>query len=329
MNMKNSLAHSAKGLGGAVRRAAMMLLMMMLTTLTAWANDYTATYQAKFTYMGGLYDISLVRSGNSSQSATISSSNSVWPKGQSVCVNDEYDITFTPSSNLSIAVTPNTTNATGFIMSSGTSLTASMANDGGYYIKQVRLLNYSIPTATGTATALNSSSVTVTASDNIQFNYIEVTITSDYYGTITPKNGLTIGTAPTLTENGTNYYASGTTITMNAPASHIIEATSGVNSQSNPSIAADKRSYTFMMLKQNVSPGATTKEVHTISCPSGLTVTSNPYFTYNSTKYYKKDETYTATEVLQLACSCVRCHDDHRIAEVNQSSVSIRHTSFV
>ena len=267
--------------------------MMMLTASTAWATDYTVTYTAKFAHWGnGLYNIILQRSGNSSLKATIADKSSAWQGNTGVCVNDEYDVTFKPSKNLSVATTHGTSTATGFTMSSGTTFTASVANNSSYYIKQVKLLNNAATTGTSAATAPNSRSATVTASGGIQFNYIEVTITDDYYGTITPQNSLTVNTDASLTYGNTKYYVSGTTITMNAPTNHIIDAASGV---SGANIAANKRSYTFTMPKQNVTPGATLTEVYTMSTPSGLTITTNPYFTDNTTKYYKTGATYTLT----------------------------------
>ena len=42
-------AHSATGLGGAVRRATMLLLMMLLTATTAWAfKAETTAYSMTF-----------------------------------------------------------------------------------------------------------------------------------------------------------------------------------------------------------------------------------------------------------------------------------------
>ena len=40
-------------------------------------------------------------------------------------------------------------------------------------------------------------------------------------------------------------------------------------------------------------------------------------------------ETYAMPKVLQLSCSGIRCHDNHRVAEIHQSSVTIRHASLV
>ena len=117
---------------GALQRLSLTLLLMLLTTASAWAGEYTAIYQAKFSPWGnGLYEIILQRSGNSSLKATIAEKSSAWSNNTGVCVNDEYDVTFKPSQNLSLAVTPNTTTATGFIMSSGT-FTASVANNSNY-----------------------------------------------------------------------------------------------------------------------------------------------------------------------------------------------------
>ena len=264
-----------------------MLLMMLLTTTTAWAGEYTVTYRANISHTGNSYSAILERNDDNSKKATIVTSGSGWSGGTGVRVDDEYDVTFTPSNNLSIATNPGTHTATGFIMSSG-DFTASVASNSSYYIKQVRLLDNGVQKATS-ATAPNSHSAKVSGS-SIQFNYIEVTLTDDYYGKITPQNSLTVGTAASLTYNNTSYYKSGTTITMNAPANHIIEAASGV---SGASIANDHRSYTFTMPTQNVSPTATLTEVYKVSPANGITLSPNAYFTYGSAKYYKPNTTIT------------------------------------
>ena len=107
-------------------RAAMMLLMMLLTTTTAWAGEYTVTYRANISHTGNSYSAILERNDDTSKKATIVTSGSGWSGGTGVRVDDEYDVTFTPSNNLSIATNPGTHTATGFIMSSG-DFTASVA----------------------------------------------------------------------------------------------------------------------------------------------------------------------------------------------------------
>ena len=175
-----------------------MLLMMLLTTTTAWTGEYTVTYRANISHTGNSYSAILERNDDNSKKATIVTSGSGWSGGTGVRVDDEYDVTFTPSNNLSIATNPGTHTATGFIMSSG-DFTASVASNSSYYIKQVRLLDNGVQKATS-ATAPNSHSAKVSGS-SIQFNYIEVTLTDDYYGKITPQNSLTVGTAASLTYN--------------------------------------------------------------------------------------------------------------------------------
>lgn len=89
--------------------------------------------------------------------------------------------------NLLFVATDPQTSVTVFTMSSGTSFTASVANSNNYYIKQVQLLNVSIPTGTVTATALNSKETTVSVSgSSILFDRIEVTLTDDFIGTLSP-----------------------------------------------------------------------------------------------------------------------------------------------
>ena len=109
-------------------RAAMMLLMMLLTTTTAWAGEYTVTYRANISHTGNSYSAILERNDDNSKKATIVTSGSGWSGGTGVRVDDEYDVTFTPSNNLSIATNPGTHTATGFIMSSG-DFTASVRLD--------------------------------------------------------------------------------------------------------------------------------------------------------------------------------------------------------
>ena len=45
------------------------------------------------------------------------------------------------------------------------------------------------------------------------------------------------------------------------------------------------------MPAENVSPTATLTEVHTVTPANGLKVTSDAYFTYSNTKYYKTGTT--------------------------------------
>ena len=111
--------------------------------------------------------------------------------------------------------------------------------------------------------------------------------------TITDLN--LINTKPYFSNDGIDWYKKGQTITF-APknAYHIIDKVSDI-SGSSVSIAANKRSFSFSMPKYDVrSISATLSEVHTVSVPSGFTL-SDPYITINGTKYYKSGESYTLT----------------------------------
>ena len=268
-------AHLAKGLGGAsVSRAAMMLLMMLLTTASAWAGDVQVTYTVSYAQKVGTTSTNtttLARSDGSGTKDTwdFGTGWSPWAANASHGVNDGYGITFTPNKDLAKS-------NNGVISTSSETTFTVTVGASAYYIKSVMI------GGEAANAGLNAKSLDVTVPSGKTINVLTVTLTDDYYGTITPQNGLTLATAASLTYNSTNYYKSGTEVTMNAPANHVIDAATGV---SGATIAASKRSYTFTMPKQDVSPGASMSEVHTISCPSGLTVTSTPYCTDNTTKY--------------------------------------------
>ena len=269
---------------GALQRLSLTLLLMLLTTASAWAGEVQVMYTVSYAQKVGTtstFTTTLARLDGSGTKDTwdFGTGWSPWKADESHGVNDEYDIKFKPNKDLAKS-------NNGAISTSGETKFTVTVSASAYYIKSVMI------GGEAASAGLNAKSLDITVSSGRSINVLTVILTDYYYGTITPQNGLTVGTDATLTDNGTKYYKNGTTITMNAPTNYIIDEASGV---SGTSIAANKRSYTFTMPKQNVTPGATTSEVHTISSPSGLTVTTNPYFTYNTTKYYKKDQTYTLT----------------------------------
>ena len=268
---------------GALQRLSLTLLLMLLTTASAWAEDVKVMYTVSYAPIVGTppFTTTLARSDGSGTKDTwdFGTGWSPWIAGESHGVNDEYDIKFKPNKDLAKS-------NNGMISTSDETKFTVTVSASAYYIKSVMI------GGAAASAGLNAKSLDITVSSGRSISVLTVILTDDYYGTITPQNGLTVGIDATLTDNGTKYYKNGTTIKMNAPTDYIIDEASGV---SGTSIAADKRSYTFTMPKQNVTPGATTSEVHTISTPSGLTVTTNPYFTYDTTKYYKKDQTYTLT----------------------------------
>ena len=265
----------------AVRRAAMMLLMMMLTTATAWAEEVTAVYIVTFNTT--THKTTLTHNGGNYESVTwdyISGINSTpWNAGATHGVDDEYDITFKPNKYLTLVGSDIRTSAeTKFTVTVGAA---------GYYIKSA-----SIGGANATA-GQNAKTVDVTVPDGKTILAFSVTLIRYY--TVTPASGLQVTSSASVTEGGTKYYKAGTTVTVAPTSQYDIVENPGGTGAASVTVADDRRSFSFTMPDQNVSPTATLTEVHTISCPSDLPVNSYPYFAYNSTDYYKKGETYTLT----------------------------------
>ena len=259
----------------------MMLLMMMLTATTAWAEEVQALYA--LTFNTSTQKTTLMRNNGNNERVTwdyISGTNSTpWNAGYSYGVDDEYDIMFKPNKYLTLV---------GYeIKTSGETKFTVTVGSNAYFIQSATI---------GGVTAnadLNAKTIDVTVPSGTTISVLSVTLIRYY--TVTPANGLTVTSGTSATSGNTTYYKPGTTVTV-APTSqyHIVENPGGTGSAS-ASVADDKRSFSFTMPAQNVSPSATLTEVHTISSPSGLTVTTSPYFTYNTTKYYKRGETYTLT----------------------------------
>ena len=96
---------------------------------------------------------------------------------------------------------------------------------------------------------------------------------------------------PLFTDGDTRYYKPGEKITITAKTDEIIDGITGIE---NYTIAADQKSATFTMPTSDLTLAVATSEVHTMSVPSGMTL-SDPYITIGDVKYYKKGETYTLT----------------------------------
>ena len=135
--------------------------------------------------------------------------------------------------------------------------------------------------------AADKRSVTITlgSSDAI----VSATFTEVH--TVTPANGLQVTSAAYFTYSNTSYYKTGTIVTV-APTSqyHIVDGTGGTGSAS-ATIAADKRSFSFTMPAQDVSPTATLTEVHTVTPANGVTIQTamadNLGFSYGGKNYWR------------------------------------------
>ncbi|MBR1520308.1 MAG: hypothetical protein IJ635_03625 [Bacteroidaceae bacterium] len=278
-----------------IPRAAITLVLMLLTAATAWATDVTVTYNISVT--GTLTPHADIKNAQTGQQVADweHGVRTLWPANEGHTTRD-YQITFTPDQDLDKTNKNDynqTASCSAFKTERTTVFTVATAMSG-YYVKSVTFKEDDTVKGDFSGFVPNSASVSVTLQANKFFNVITVVLTNDRYYSLSPGSGLTLNTMPTLTYRGTPYFLSGNAVSMSATnQSHIIEAVSGIGS-STPSIAADKRSFTFTMPQSDVYPTATLTEVHTMSVPSGFTV-SDPYISIGGTPYYKTGSTVTLT----------------------------------
>ncbi len=115
-----------------------------------------------------------------------------------------------------------------------------------------------------------------------------------------------VSSTPYITIGETNYYKPGETYTLTPTNQYqIIEAVTATGATL--TIADDKRSCTFTMPSQDVTISATLTEVHTVSLPSGVSI-SEAYTTISGTNYYKTGETYTLSYTATLATGYEKCY---------------------
>ena len=82
-------------------RATLTLLVMLLTATTAWAQDFTVTYNIGFTGSLTSRQAFITRADKSSLTTTWDHSiNVLWPANESHGVDDEFDITIKPNQEL-------------------------------------------------------------------------------------------------------------------------------------------------------------------------------------------------------------------------------------
>ena len=143
---------------------------------------------------------------------------------------------------------------------------------------------------TGSATATvaadkRSFSFTMPAED------VNPTATLTEVHTVTPANGLQVTSVAYFTYSNSKYYKVGNAVTV-APTSQydIIDGTGGTGSAT-ATIAADKRSFSFTMPAEDVSPTATLTEVHTVTPANGVTIqtemAANLGFSYGGKNYWR------------------------------------------
>ena len=264
-------------------RLFLTLLMMLLTTASALAEEVMAVYVL---YCNTTTKKTTLYNNSSKESVTwdftLGQNENPWNAGATHGVDDEYDITFKASNRL-------TNDGSEIWTYVDTKFTINVTAPG-YYIKSA-----TIGDATATA-GLHATTIDVTVPSNTRIPYFIVNLIR--YHTVTPASGLQVTSGTSDTKNGTTYYKPGTTVTI-APTNqhHIVDGTGGTGSAS-ASVANDKRSFSFTMPDQNVSPTATLTEVYQVSPASGITLSPAAYFTYGGAKYYKPGTTITLSSTV-------------------------------
>ena len=272
-------------------RAAMLLLVAMLTSMAAWATDVT------YTYTCSVHDKSEMRMG-SSNSGTVTVGDA-WSKNQSLTfTNDKISIATKAQighNGTYFCMKPQSSDAFTFTISS---------TDNTWYIKKVTVkynYNGSSTVSSKTVAGLNVHTLDVSTSYLAakQDNYLqgfEVELTDQPYYSVTPAEGLQIATsADAFAYNAKTYFHYGATVAI-VPQSdvHVITATDGTVNDA--TIADNKRSFSFSMPAQDITPSATLEEAHTVTLSGNVSIT-DPLFESGGNRYYKSGDQITITAV--------------------------------
>ncbi len=282
-------------------KAAMLLLVAMLTSMAAWATVDTYTYSVSW-WVQSMKHYGRITSVNSGKTCLDFSSNSMTDNvlleggtDTPYITEKAFTITFACSQDISTGTGTNS-GSTFKVKYQNTQFTISITNTNNvaYKIKKVTFLKSNGDVITSVTQIPTQSSVSVLLSEaNTEFAKIVVELTDDTYYSVTPANDLKIVNTDGFATSDKTYCLPNTPITL-APKSDIqvITATSGTVSEA--TIAADKRSVSFMMPTQNITPSATLVEVHTVAISGDVSI-SDPLFTYNGKNYYEKGSTIRIT----------------------------------
>ena len=153
---------------------ATLMLALIVTCATAWATDVTVTYNVYLT--NSYLHAHITRADDSSLDTEWEHGfETLWPGNETHGVDDEYDITFTPSYKLK----KHTSGDTGFETNSNTTFTVQVGASG-YYIKSVAFKYGSTVTATSSNVAPNMQCIIVSVAQGKCFNAITIVLTTDW-----------------------------------------------------------------------------------------------------------------------------------------------------
>ena len=272
-------------------RAAMLLLVAMLTSIAAWATDVTYTYTYTETTTSDHQAASKITSSSTKEITWRAQSGTLWTANATKSITEtDFTINFTPSASITY----------GF-KEEGT-FTIATAESDGYYIRKVTINYKTSQGSTSTpVTAINSNTVVVpvakgagstgSINDPISYEFI-VELTDQPYYLVTPASDLKIVNTNGFAHESKTFFHPNTAITI-APTSpvHVITATDGTVSEA--TIAQDKRSFSFKMPSQAITPSATLEEAHIVAITGDVNITDPLFTDADGNKYYKYDDIIT------------------------------------
>ena len=154
----------------------MMLAIMLLTAASAWAQDFTVTYNIGFTGSISSRQAFITRGDNSSLTTTWGHGISVlWPENESHGVDDEFDVTIKPDHELD-AYSSNGNKL--FKTEATTTFTFTTAASNHYLIKDVVIKDGS-NNVVGSSKNANAKTTSVSVASGKDIVHVVVTLTCD------------------------------------------------------------------------------------------------------------------------------------------------------
>ena len=283
-------------------RLGLAFIFILFMAVASWATDVTYTYTMSWKENVLRYT-GTITSNTGEISNNFSSDNrvdNVLLKGnESASITEEYfSIKFACFRDVYKGSVNNTFRVTH--SDAEFTITINNKNNNSYKIRKVTFKKSDGEEITSVTHVSTQSSASVALLPNTEFSTIVVELTDKPYYSVTPAEGLAISNTDGFVVDGTTYFHPATTITI-APTSavQVITATNGT--ENTATIASDKRSFSFAMPSQAITPSATLEEAHVVALSGNVSI-SEPLFTYDGDSYYKSGDkiTITATKTNEI-----------------------------
>ncbi|MBR3073817.1 InlB B-repeat-containing protein, partial [Fibrobacter sp.] len=283
-------------------RLGLAFIFILFMAVASWATDVTYTYTMSWKENVLRYT-GTITSNTGEISNNFSSDNrvdNVLLKGnESASITEEYfSIKFACFRDVYKGSVNNTFRVTH--SDAEFTITINNKNNNSYKIRKVTFKKSDGEEITSVTHVSTQSSASVALLPNTEFSTIVVELTDKPYYSVTPAEGLAISNTDGFVVDGTTYFHPATTITI-APTSavQVITATNGT--ENTATIASDKRSFSFAMPSQAITPSATLEEAHVVALSDNVSI-SEPLFTYDGDSYYKSGDkiTITATKTNEI-----------------------------